>query len=66
MLGISDAAEAIGMRTLGAKLTWEQLKDNAHLPCIVHWNQSHFIVVYAIKSGMASMWWLSQTQPKEY
>lgn len=49
MLGISDAAEAIGMRTLGAKLTWEQLKDNAHLPCIVHWNQSHFIVVYAIK-----------------
>lgn len=49
MLGISDAAEAIGMRTLGAKLTWEQLKDNARLPCIVHWNQSHFIVVYAIK-----------------
>ena len=50
MLGISDAAEAIGMRTLGAKLTWEQLKDNALLPCIVHWNQSHFIVVYAIKN----------------
>lgn len=49
MLGVSDAAEAIGMRTLGVKLTWEQLKDNAHLPCIVHWNQSHFIVVYAIK-----------------
>lgn len=49
MLGISDAAEAIGMRTLGVKLTWEQLKNNAHFPCIVHWNQSHFIVVYAIK-----------------
>ena len=49
MLGVSDAAEAIGMRTLGAKLTWEQLKNNAHLPCIIHWNQSHFVVVYAIK-----------------
>lgn len=47
--GVSDAAEAIGFRTIGAKLTWEQLAQEAMLPCIVHWNQMHYIVVYAIK-----------------
>lgn len=47
--GISDAAETIGYRTIGTKLTWEQLQNDAMLPCIVHWNQSHFIVVYRIK-----------------
>jgi ATP-binding cassette subfamily B protein len=51
MLGISDAAEAIGFHTLGVKLTYEQLLSEAHLPCIVHWNQSHFVVVYAIKKN---------------
>ncbi|MDD2961995.1 MAG: peptidase domain-containing ABC transporter [Muribaculaceae bacterium] len=48
MLGISDAAESVGFRPIGAKLTWEQLKDDAQLPCIVHWNQRHFIVVSKI------------------
>jgi ATP-binding cassette subfamily B protein len=49
MLGISDAAESIGFRTRGYKLTWEQLRDEVPLPCIVHWNQRHFVVVYDIK-----------------
>jgi len=49
MLGISDAAESIGFRTRGYRLTWEQLRDEVPLPCIVHWNQRHFIVVYDIK-----------------
>ena len=46
LLGISDAAESIGFRTTGVKITWEQLRDAALLPCIVHWNQQHFVVVY--------------------
>lgn len=49
MLGISDAAEAIGFRTRGVKITWEQLREEAALPCIVHWNQHHFAVVYKIE-----------------
>lgn len=48
LLGISDAAESIGFRAKGVRLSWEQLRDEAHLPCIVHWNQRHFIVVYDI------------------
>jgi len=49
MLGISDAAESIGFRTRGYRLTWEQLRDEVPLPCIVHWNQRHFVVVYSIR-----------------
>ena len=49
MLGISDAAESIGMRTMGARLTMEQLIEGVQLPCILHWNQCHFVVCYKIK-----------------
>ena len=38
MLGINDAAESIGFRTIGVKLSLEQLKEEALLPCILHWN----------------------------
>ena len=56
MLGISDAAESIGFRTTGVKLTWNQLKEEMPLPCIAHWNQKHFVVVYAIdKKGTVTV-----------
>ena len=48
MLGISRAAETIGFRTLGVKIPFEKLRDEAPLPAIVHWNQNHFVVVYKI------------------
>lgn len=50
MLGISDAAEAIGFRTMGVKITFEQLAKENPLPCIAHWKQKHFVVVYKIKN----------------
>jgi len=49
MLGISDAAEAIGFRSMGVRITFEQLVKEAPLPCIAHWTQNHFVVVYKIK-----------------
>lgn len=49
MLGISDAAEHIGFRTTGVMVSFEQLVEDAPLPCIAHWNQNHFTVVYDIK-----------------
>ncbi len=49
MLGISDAAESIGFRTSGVKITFDQLTSEKPLPCILHWNQNHFVVCYAIK-----------------
>ncbi|MGI6339875.1 MAG: peptidase domain-containing ABC transporter [Bacteroidales bacterium] len=47
-LGLSEAADLIGFRTMGVKISFEMLKDNVPLPCIVHWNQKHFVVVYRI------------------
>ncbi len=49
MLGISDAAESIGFRTNGVKITFKQLVEEKPLPCILHWNQNHFVVCYGIK-----------------
>ena len=48
MLGISDAAEAIGFRTMGVSLSPEKLFTQAPLPLIVHWQQNHFVVVYKV------------------
>ncbi|MEP7238310.1 MAG: peptidase domain-containing ABC transporter, partial [Ferruginibacter sp.] len=45
MLGLADAAEAIGLKSLGAKQTFEQLINDAPLPAIIHWDQYHFVVL---------------------
>ena len=47
LLGLSEAAETIGFHTLGVKLSLDKLKS-ATLPCIVHWNKIHYVVVYKI------------------
>lgn len=46
--GICEAAESIGLRTLPVKLDYDSLRKDGSLPCIAHWNQKHFIVVYKI------------------
>ncbi len=49
-LGLSEAADSLGFRTIGVKIAFEMLTENVPLPCIVHWKQRHFIVVYKIKN----------------
>lgn len=49
MLGISDAAESIGFHVSGVRISLQQLKEDVPLPCILHWNQNHFVVCYGIK-----------------
>ncbi len=49
-LGICDAAEDIGMKSLAMSMTFETLSREAPLPCIVHWRQRHFLIVYKITS----------------
>ncbi len=48
LLGLSNAAEALGFRTIAAMLSINKL-DEINLPCIVHWNKNHFVVLYKIK-----------------
>lgn len=49
LMGLSDAAESIRLRTVGLRITLEQLKKDVPLPCILYWNQNHFVVCYGIK-----------------
>ncbi|MCW3465569.1 peptidase domain-containing ABC transporter [Chitinophaga nivalis] len=45
LLGIGEAAEKIGFRTHAVKTTFDQLDEHIPLPCILHWNQNHFVVL---------------------
>ncbi len=50
LLSLSNAAEKIGFRTLGVKINLNKLKE-APLPCILHWNKNHYVVLYKIKNS---------------
>ncbi len=50
LLGLSDASEKIGFRSIGVKLTLKATKK-IPLPCILHWNKNHYAVLYKIKKN---------------
>ena len=50
LLGINDAANKLGLKTLCVKASMNEL-DQISLPAILHWNQKHFVVLYKIKKG---------------
>lgn len=55
LLGISEAAEKIGFETFSAKLSTKLLiEEKQSLPCILHWNKNHFVVLYKIKQQVLS------------
>ena len=49
LLNLSNAAEGIGFRSLGVKISLKDLKE-APFPCILHWNKNHYLVLYKIKN----------------
>lgn len=49
LLGMSDAAESLGMKSVGARVSYRQLVEEVPLPAIVHWKHEHFVVVYEVK-----------------
>ena len=48
LLGLSEAAGRLGLHTICGNVTIEMLRK-APLPCILHWNQTHFVVLYNVK-----------------
>jgi ATP-binding cassette, subfamily B, bacterial len=48
MLGIAQAAEQVGFRTLAVKVSFQKMATDVPLPSIVHWQQNHFVVVYKV------------------
>jgi ATP-binding cassette subfamily B protein len=48
LLGISEAATELGFETIAGKITVDKL-SRSPLPCILHWNQNHFVVLYKVR-----------------
>ncbi len=48
LLGLGEAAEKLGFHSIGVKLSYNKLAD-VPLPCILHWKEEHFVVLYKIK-----------------
>ncbi|WP_343531435.1 peptidase domain-containing ABC transporter [Pedobacter sp.] len=58
LFGISEAAEKIGFRTMGSRLSLQQLRET-ELPVILHWDQNHFVVLFkapAKSSSKRNIW----------
>jgi ATP-binding cassette subfamily B protein len=51
LLSLSEASEKIGLKSLGVKINLERLEE-APLPCILHWNKNHYVVLYKIKKNL--------------
>lgn len=49
MLGISEAAASIGLRGTGIRTSIDRLRQHSKLPCILYWNQEHFVVLYKVE-----------------
>lgn len=50
LMGIAHAGEKIGFRTLGVKTGLKRFQEDIPLPCIAHWEQDHFVVVYKVQN----------------
>lgn len=51
LMGLSNAAESIGFKTIGLRLELNTIEEIA-LPAILHWNKNHFVVIYKIHKGI--------------
>jgi len=50
LLAIYDVANKIGFHTIGGRVGIKTLSSSL-LPCILHWNQKHFVVLYKVWKG---------------
>src|SRR5690606_31881592 len=48
---IIEAAETIGLRSTAAKLDLDAIEVHNFMPCIIHWKQNHFIILYKISGN---------------
>ena len=50
LLGISEAAQKLGLKSLCGRMSLNSLKTLT-LPCILHWDQNHFVVLYKLSKN---------------
>lgn len=69
LMSLSDASEKIGFHSIGVQLSFNKLFE-VPLPCILHWNEEHFVVLYKIKKENAYVadpaYGLITYNPKEF
>lgn len=61
--GVSDASKKLGFETLSAKLDLNSLFANQHFPCIIHWNQNHFVVLSKISKNLLNKYTFNIADP---
>lgn len=49
LLSLIDTAAQLGLDAISIRIPISQFKD-FFLPCILHWNQNHFVVLYKVKN----------------
>ena len=54
LLGIGEASEKIGFRSMGVMVSYEQIANEALKPCILHWDQNHFVVLVKVNRSFLS------------
>ena len=50
MMAINEAAGYLGFRTVCGRISLERVAQQRPFPCILHWNQEHFVVLYDMKT----------------
>ena len=51
VLGINQTAQFLGFDCFPVQINRQMLDEGAELPCILHWNQNHFVVLYQKKTN---------------
>ena len=49
MQSMNEAAKSIGFQTVCGRMTQSKLIEQRPFPCILHWQQEHFVVLYDVK-----------------
>lgn len=58
---ISDSATQLGLRTMGVKVSFDRLAEDIPTPCIAHWKNQHFVVVYHVNQDYV---WIADPSTK--
>lgn len=60
LLGLNDAAERIGFRCTAVRSSFDKFVDKGIFPCIVHWRETHYVVVYKVKVKRRGDHWVGK------
>lgn len=54
LTGLTEACNNIGLESMAVKISIEQLIEEKPFPCILFWNNAHFVVLYKINKNKFS------------